>query len=42
MGGSAVPIEVDTLCVHGDSDSALEILKLTRLALESAGLRVCH
>jgi UPF0271 protein len=42
MGGSAVPIEVDTLCVHGDSDSALEILKLTRLALESAGMRVCY
>lgn len=42
MGGFAVPIEIDTLCVHGDSDSALEILKSTRLALESAGLQVCH
>ena len=42
MSGSAVPIEIGTLCVHGDSDSALEILKSTRLTLESAGLRVCH
>jgi len=40
--GSAVPIEIGTLCVHGDSDSALEILKSTRLALESAGLQVCN
>jgi UPF0271 protein len=42
VGGSVVPIEIGTLCVHGDSKSALEILKSTRLALESAGLRVCH
>jgi hypothetical protein len=28
--------------LHGDSDSALEILRSTRLAFESAGLRVCH
>ena len=41
-GGTAVPIEIGTLCAHGDSDSALEILKASRLALESAGLRVCH
>ena len=42
MSGFAVPIEISTLCVHGDSDSALEILKATRLALECAGLQVCH
>ena len=42
VGGSVVPIEIGTLCVHGDSKSALEILKSTRLAIESAGLRVCH
>jgi UPF0271 protein len=42
MGGSAVPIEIGTLCVHGDSNLALEMLKSTRLALESAGLQVCH
>jgi UPF0271 protein len=42
ISGFAVPIEIDTLCVHGDSDSALEILKSTRLAFESAGLQVCH
>ena len=42
VGGFVVPIEIGTLCVHGDSDSALEILKSTRLALESVGLRVCH
>jgi UPF0271 protein len=42
VSGSSVPIEIDTLCVHGDSESALEILRSTRLALESAGLRFCH
>jgi len=42
MSGFAVPIEISTLCVHGDSDSALEILKATRLALECVGLQVCH
>jgi UPF0271 protein len=42
VGGSVVPIEIGTLCVHGDSDSALKILKSTRLAIESASLRVCH
>ena len=42
MSGSVFPIEIGTLCVHGDSDSALEILRASRLALESAGLRVCH
>lgn len=42
VGGSAVTIEIGTLCVHSDSDSALETLRATRLALESAGLRVCH
>jgi UPF0271 protein len=42
MGGSVVPIKIGTLCVHGDSESVLKILKSTRLALESAGLRVCH
>lgn len=41
-GGSSIPIEIYTLCVHGDSDSALEILRSTRLAFESAGLQVCH
>jgi UPF0271 protein len=42
VSGSAVPIEIGTLCVHGDSESALEILRSTRLALESVGLRICH
>lgn len=42
ISGFAVPIEIGTLCVHGDSDSALEILKATRLALECVGLQVCH
>lgn len=42
VDGSSIPIEIYTLCVHGDSDSALEILRSTRLALESAGLQVCR
>lgn len=42
MGGSEIPIDIGTLCVHGDSKSALEILRLARSTIESAGLRVCH
>ena len=41
-GGSAVPIKIGTLCVHGDNESALEILKSVRSNLEAAGVRVCH
>lgn len=42
VGGSEIQIDIGTLCVHGDSKSALEIVKLARSTIESAGLRVCH
>jgi UPF0271 protein len=42
IGGVVVPIEIDTLCVHGDNESALEILRSVREALDAAGVRVCH
>lgn len=42
VSGSKVPMKIGTLCVHGDSESALEIVRSARLAIEAAGLRVCH
>lgn len=40
INGSAVEIEVHTLCVHGDNQSALSIVKLLRNGLEKEGLRI--
>ena len=38
--GSFLPLIVDTLCVHGDSPGAAEIVKAVRAALEAAGIAV--
>ncbi|MGA0853582.1 MAG: LamB/YcsF family protein, partial [Luteolibacter sp.] len=42
IGGVMIPITIDTLCVHGDNESALEILRSIHKALNAAGVRVCH
>ena len=42
IGGVMIPIKIDTLCVHGDNELALEILRSVREALDAAGVRVCH
>jgi UPF0271 protein len=42
IGGVMIPIKIDTLCVHSDNESALEILRSVREALNAAGVRVCH
>jgi UPF0271 protein len=42
IGGVMIPIKIDTLCVHSDNESALEILRSVREALDAAGVRVCH
>jgi UPF0271 protein len=38
--GARVPLEVDTLCVHGDTPAAAELAAQIRAALGEAGIRV--
>ena len=38
--GSTVAVAAQTLCLHGDNRSAVEIAKAVRQALEAAGVRV--
>ncbi|MDP4626404.1 MAG: 5-oxoprolinase subunit PxpA [Akkermansiaceae bacterium] len=40
INGTTIPLKVRTLCVHGDSANSLITLKLTRSALEDAGIRI--
>ncbi|MDG1503454.1 MAG: LamB/YcsF family protein, partial [Flavicella sp.] len=35
-----IPIVADTLCVHGDTKNALELLMALRTAFENHGIRV--
>lgn len=38
--GETIPLSVETLCVHGDSPNAVEILRAVREALRSNGVRI--
>jgi UPF0271 protein len=38
VDGTRVPVEVDSVCVHGDTPGAVELARAVRTALESAGL----
>ena len=38
--GSHIPLEADTLCVHGDTPHAAALARGLRAGLESAGIRV--
>jgi len=40
VNGSSIPFEVDTLCVHGDTPTAVELTKSIREALESEGVEL--
>ncbi len=40
IDGVDIPAEVDSLCVHGDSINALEMITAVRQSLESAGFRI--
>jgi UPF0271 protein len=40
LDGTAIPIVVDTLCIHGDTPDAVNIARQVRAALESAGVVV--
>ena len=38
--GSCITVQADSLCAHGDGADALSVVRVTRLALEGAGVRV--
>ena len=38
VDGTRVRLEVDSVCVHGDTPGAVELARAARTALESAGL----
>jgi UPF0271 protein len=38
--GEEIPLQVDTLCVHGDTPGAVEIVKAIRQRLEEAGVEL--
>jgi len=40
LNGVTIPLNARTLCVHSDSPSALELLRLTRTSLERAGIKI--
>ena len=40
VDGSAVPLDAQTLCIHGDSPGALEIAKAVNQALRAAGVEL--
>lgn len=39
-GGEAVPLSVDTLCVHGDTPDAVALVESVRAALLAAGVSI--
>lgn len=40
LKGTTIPMEARTLCIHGDSPDALDLLRLTRSSLEEAGIKI--
>jgi 5-oxoprolinase (ATP-hydrolysing) subunit A len=40
VDGTPVPLEVDTICVHGDTPGAAALARAIRRALEGDGVRV--
>jgi UPF0271 protein len=38
VDGTRVRLEVDSVCVHGDTPGAVELARAVRTALEAAGL----
>jgi UPF0271 protein len=41
VDGSIIPLEVQTLCVHGDTPGAVALVRTIRERLESEGVEVC-
>ncbi|MEP2774561.1 MAG: 5-oxoprolinase subunit PxpA [Luteolibacter sp.] len=40
LNGATIPLNARTLCVHGDSPDAVELLRLSRSSLEQAGIQI--
>lgn len=40
LNGNTIPMIAKTLCVHGDSPAAVELLRFARASLEGAGIRI--
>ena len=40
LKGTTIPLEARTLCIHGDSPDAVDLLRSTRSSLEEAGIRI--
>lgn len=40
VDGAVVPIEVDSICLHGDTNNAMELARAVRDRLEGAGVRI--
>ena len=40
LKGTTIPMEARTLCIHGDSPDAVNLLRLTRSSLEEAGIKI--
>jgi UPF0271 protein len=40
LKGTTIPMEARTMCIHGDSSDALDLLRLTRSSLEEAGIKI--
>ena len=40
--GKEIPLQVDTICVHGDTPGASQLTKRIRAGLEAAGIQVRH
>jgi UPF0271 protein len=40
LKGTTIPLEVRTLCVHGEGPNAVDLLRLTRSSLKEAGTRI--
>ncbi|MGE3918039.1 MAG: LamB/YcsF family protein, partial [Hyphomicrobiaceae bacterium] len=38
--GKVIKVEVDTICVHGDNPTSVEVAKAVRAALDAAGIEV--
>lgn len=40
LDGSEIPLEADTICLHGDTPGAVQLARAVRAGLEGAGIRV--
>ena len=38
LGGATIPLRVRTLCIHGDSPDAVDLLRLSRASIQKAGI----